>query len=288
MSLQNLLIPTDFSDAALASLRYALDMARDVQARVYVLNSYYIPITTVEADYVADQAIWLEQARQRALEEMQLLEDTYLKDSGLQYECLVQPGPTSSDLNDTIKEKGIDLVIMNTQESGGLESFFGNMYTYAIRHAKAPVLLIPQGSRYQRPRKIVFATDLKPFDNRRALDRLLEIVRFLESELVLLHVHDSDEALNPKKEAELSALHRQLQPLQPRIIFQKAEDKEEAILHYVRQAAGHPAGHPAGQEKPDWLMAISHHYGLLEGFFHSSFTKKLARDADIPLLVSHE
>lgn len=280
MSLRNLLIPTDFSDAALTSLRYALEMAKDVQARVYVLNSYYIPISTVETDYVADQAIWLEQARQRALEEMQLLEDNYLKDSGVPYACLVQPGPTSSDLNDTIKEKAIDLVIMTTQESGGLESFFGNMYTYAIRHARAPVLLVPVGCRYLRPRSIVFATDLKPFDNRQALDKLLDITRFLGAEMQLLHVHDAEDALNAKKKAELGELHRQLAPTTPPLVLRPAEDKEEAILQYVQ--------HPAGQEKPDWLMAISHHYGLLEGFFHSSFTKKLARDTTIPLLVSHE
>ncbi|EMR01587.1 universal stress protein [Cesiribacter andamanensis] len=275
MSVRNLLVPTDFSDASLISLQYALDMARDLQATVYVLNSYYIPINTLETDYVADQAIWLEQARQRALEEMQLLEDRQLKPSGVPYECMVQPGPTSSDLNDAIAEKDIDLVILHTHDSGGLDSFFGNMYTYAIRHAKAPVLLIPDGSRYRRPRKLVFATDLKPFDNPKPVENLLGIARWLQTDIVLLHVHESREGLSPKKEKELQQLQGYFQQ-QPSVVLQQADDKEEAILQLARQ------------EQPDWLMAVSHHYGLLEGLFHSSLTKKLARETDIPLLVSHE
>jgi nucleotide-binding universal stress UspA family protein len=277
MNLQNLLVPTDFSDEALSSLHYALSLAKESGATLHVLHSYYIPINTIETDYMYDQALWLEQSRQRAMEEMQLLEEQQLKASGVLYECHVQPGPSMEDINQTIREKNIDLVVMGTYKSGRLDPFFGDLFTHAIRHAKAPVLLVPEGSSYASPSRVLFATDLKPLEHESPVSSLTSILQIFNPQLLLLHVHRAGEHPSHKKRMELERLQQQLSGLNPVIVLQETEeDVEEGILAYVQQ------------HKADWLVAISHQYGLLEGFFHSSHTKKLARQTPVPLLVSHE
>ena len=276
MKLRNLLVPTDFSDQALTSLQYTLALARELQANVCVLNSYNIPINNIETDYVVDQAIWLEQALERANEEMKLLEERYLKSAGVPYQCLVHPGSTMENINQVVQENGIGLVIIGAYESKQLETFFGELYTYAIKNAKAPVLLIPENSTYVHPKKVVFATDLKPADNNAPVEKLHSILAELNPALELLHVYKPGDELSNKESAELVSLKAQLAALNPRVVTLEAEDAEEGILTY------------ANQQKADWIVAVSHHYGLWEGFFHSSHTKKLARQTKIPLLVSHE
>ncbi|WP_224997988.1 universal stress protein [Cesiribacter sp. SM1] len=276
MSLRNILVPTDFSDQAQASLDYALFLAKNVGASVHVLNSYYVPINTIETDYVVDQAIWMEQSRQRATEEMKLLEERSLKTAGVNYECLVHPGPAMNDINDTIKNNGVDLVVMGTYKTNELDNFFGNLYTQAIRHAKAPVLLVPELTAPALPRSVVFATDLRPLENREPLYRLAAILADLGASLKLLHVHPPGESISSKKREELAQLQDQLSLFRPEVIWLEADDAEDGILDFSEK------------QKPDWLMAVSHHYGLLEGMFHSSHTKKLARHTNVPLLVSHE
>jgi nucleotide-binding universal stress UspA family protein len=276
MTLRNILVPTDFSDQAQPSLNYALLLAKSTGATVHVLNSYYVPINSIETDYVVDQAIWIEQSRQRAVEEMKLLEERSLKTSGIHYECLVHPGPAMNDINDTIKDNKIDLVLMSTYTTNEIDNFLGNLYTQAIRHAKAPVLLIPEQAGTILPRSVVFATDLRPLENQEPLHKLRAILADLGVSLKLLHVHSPGESISSKKEEALEHLKNQLAQFRPEVIWQEADDAEEGILNF------------ADREKPDWLMAVSHHYGLLEGLFHSSHTKKLARHTNVPLLVSHE
>ena len=276
MKLSNLLVPTDFSDQASATLHYALLLAKETGAVLHVLNSYYIPINTIETDYVADQAIWLEQSRQRALEEMQLLEERYLKESGVIYETHVHPGPDMGDINETIREKKIDLVVMGTQHGGDLEHFFGELYTHAIRHAKAPVLLVPETSAYVRPQQVVFTTDLKPLENQAPLENLAGILANFNPQLTMLHVHKAGEEPEEKQKDEFKELSANLASFSPRLVLVEADDIQDGILGYAKQA------------HTDWLVAISHNYGLLEGLFHSSHTKKLARQTPVPLLVSHE
>lgn len=276
MKLRNLLVPTDFSDQASATLQYALMLAKDTGAVLHVLNSYYIPINTIETDYVADQAIWLEQSRQRAMEEMQLLEQQQLKDSGVIYETHVHPGPDMGDINETIREKKIDLVVMGTQHGGDLEHFFGELYTHAIRHAKAPVLLVPEATAYVRPQQVVFTTDLKPLDNQAPLRNLAGILANFNPQLIMLHVHEAGEEADEKQKEEFNRVSSSLANLRPRLVLVEADEIEEGILAFVKQ------------QRTDWLVAISHNYGLLEGLFHSSRTKKLARQTPVPLLVSHE
>lgn len=275
MKLRNILFPTDFSDQSQQALDYTLALAKDVQAIVYVLHSYYVPINTIETAYVADQAIWLEQARQRAQEEMKMLEERHLQKSGVPYECAVNPGPVMGDINETIKENNIDLVVIGSYEGEGRSNFFGDLYNQAIRHAKAPVLLVPGKARYRFPKNVVFATDLRPIDNQAPLQNLRQILSELGPRLELLHVHKPGEELKQKKKDELNEIAHEFEALKPVAVLVEAPDTEEGILNYAQQHA-------------DWLVALSHHYGLLEGLFHSSHTKKLARKTPIPLLVSHE
>ncbi|AHM59993.1 uspa domain-containing protein [Flammeovirgaceae bacterium 311] len=276
MTLRNLLVPTDFSDHAQPSLAYALLLAKKFGATVYVLNSYYVPINTIETDYVVDQALWLEQSRQRALEEMKLLEERSLLNSGVHYECLVHPGPAMNDINYTIKENKIDLVVMGTYKTNEMEGFFSNLYTQAIRRAKAPVLLIPEEASLTLPASIAFATDLKPLENQEPVKNLTAILSDLGVSLTLLHVHPPGETISTKRRDRLRKLQDQFAALRPQVRLLEADDEEAGILNFTER------------EKPDWLMAVSHQYGLLEGIFHSSHTKKIARHSKVPLLVSHE
>ncbi len=276
MRLRNLLLPTDYSDQASTTLHYAIGLAKDVQATLHVLNSYYIPINTIETDYLADQAIWLEQSRQRAIEEMQLLEQRNLAQAGIAYQTHVHPGPGMEDINETIRENSIDLVIMGTHHTGDLEQFFGELYTHAIRRAKAPVLLIPEGTPYKSPKNVAFATDLKPMDKNEPLQNLAEILQDFGPRLTLLHVHKAGEEAEDKQKDEYNNLQAIFASLNPSLVLLEADDAEDAILSFTNQ------------QRPDWLVAVSHHYGLIEGLFHSSHTKKLARQTPVPLLVSHE
>lgn len=276
MSLRNLLVPTDFSDQAQTSLTYALAFAKDMGATVHVLNSYYVPINPIEADYVADQGVWIEQARQRAHEEMRLLEERHLQNSGVAYQCHVHAGPAMDDINDTIRNNSIDLVVIGIYKADQWENFTGNLYTQAIRNAKAPVLLIPEQTTYILPGTVTFATDLKPLDKQEPIENLKSILTDLKAKLTLLHVHSPGEEVTSKEREELERLSNDLALLSPRVAIVEADDAEEGIVQYAQE-------HPS-----QWLMAVSHHYGLLEGLFHSSKTKKLARYTPIPLLVSHE
>lgn len=290
-NIRHILVPTDFSEAADNSLEYALQLARSTKelpqnqaaekagqegVKLFVLHSYSVPVTSIETAYVADQAILLEQTFRRAEEEMQALEEKYLRPSGLPYECLIRMGSAIKDINEVVKEFNIDLVLMATQKAGKLERLFGDLTAYALEHCKAPLLLVPDEAEFRPLRKLAFATDLHKIRQSEVFDKLKYLAGSFHSHIIVLNVNTDLKDLSQEEAEELQHIKEELRGMEFHLQFIEGEDAEEAILDYVHK------------QDIDLVAAVPRHHGFFEGLFRSSVSKKLAVHTHIPLLAVHE
>ena len=141
--IKKILAPTDFSDLSRVGLRFALDMARELNAEVIV--QHVIP---VGEDWFSEHREF-SPVRDLLLEKEQLL-DKFLRDNFadcinlLEVRQKVEVGVPQANIIDMAAREGVDMIIMSTHGRTGLSHvLLGSVTEKVVGRALCPVLVIP-------------------------------------------------------------------------------------------------------------------------------------------------
>ena len=141
MTFEEILVPTDFSEAAYQAMDYAIELAKVLQAHLTLLHVFHLsPLTKREVPPSIFNAKFLEietniqQRMQAAVERVHQM--------GLQSDSIAVEGIPFQTIIDTAKNKGIDLIVMGTHGRTGLTHvFMGSVAEKVVRLAPCPVLV---------------------------------------------------------------------------------------------------------------------------------------------------
>lgn len=141
---QQILVPTDFSDAANAAKDYATVLAEAFGATLHVLHVIPDPLTMgwgVDAAYLPQLLERTERAVQEQLDaaltpaEREKFHMKSAVDTGAPADCIVRYA----------SEHGIDLIVMGTQGRGAVERMWvGSVTQGVLRRAPCPVVSVQQ------------------------------------------------------------------------------------------------------------------------------------------------
>ena len=188
ISLQNILLGTDFSPCSETALSHAIGMSRRYGATLYTVS--VVPAEISEDVQPPDPF----QLRHSAENKMANLVKSGLF-QGIKHHELVKEGEgfVSEVLSDLIGKLEIDLVVLGTHGRGGFKKLvLGSVAEEIADSACRPVLTVgPHISSKLGPelklRRILYATDLLP-GSARALTYALWLVEHEHGHLTLLHV----------------------------------------------------------------------------------------------------
>jgi nucleotide-binding universal stress UspA family protein len=137
-----ILVPTDLSEGAEEALDYACELARKLDAKIYLLNVIGIPAMGVPelglalTSTVIDSLIHDNQAAIDRLAEEQ-------PRRGLIAETMLRTGDARDVINQTAKEVGADLIVMGTHGRRGVSrALLGSVTETVVRTAPCPVLTV--------------------------------------------------------------------------------------------------------------------------------------------------
>lgn len=161
------LVPVDFSECALAGLRYAIQVADKFAARIVLLHVAGVSYP-IMADGLAvyDFSALEESALRNGKRQMQAFVQR-ARFGGVKFETVVKVGVPVSDICSFAEKQKIDLIITSTHGRSGLPRvFLGSTAEQLVRHATRSVLVVPahaevrakQVSGKSRPK----ALELKP------------------------------------------------------------------------------------------------------------------------------
>ncbi len=139
-----ILYPTDFSEASLEALKYALSFARSCPARLVLMHvvnekifSEGLSLARVSAPEALGQEMAAEAGRQLKMiipaEERQ----------GLELETVILHGNPSLEVIRYAKENKVDMIVIGTAGRSGVEHMmFGSTAEKVVRGAHCPVLSV--------------------------------------------------------------------------------------------------------------------------------------------------
>jgi len=143
MEIRKILLPTDFTEGALAALPYAVDMAKSYGAKLYLLHVIYdmSAATGLHVPHVSLDAMYQEMQK-GAEKEIGKFGAEMIKELK-EVETGVIMGVPYEEILKFARENSIDMIIMGTHGRSGLDRvIFGSTAEKVVRNAQCPVLTV--------------------------------------------------------------------------------------------------------------------------------------------------
>lgn len=149
--MQNILVPVGSSKNAVSHLQYAVDFARAIDARLYVVQVYNVYTkagTMIKIDHILEK------------ESLKFLQDHISKidTSGVEVITKTFKGELVDTLEMVSKSLSVDLILLEPRtNSVHDEVFLGKTSGRIVKRTKIHVLIVPEGLTYKPMNKILLA-----------------------------------------------------------------------------------------------------------------------------------
>jgi nucleotide-binding universal stress UspA family protein len=186
ISLQNILVATDFSPCSEAAIPYALGLAKRYGSKVFTV---YVMPHQVLVESAQPDPVQARRTAERKLAEVAKTEAA----QGIKHEEVIREGEVPDVITNLVRKQRIDLMVMGTCGRKGVDKLLlGSVAEAIFRIAECPVLTIgPRVVRGPKPdgalRRILYATDFGP-ESVNALPFALSFAEENRAQLTLLHV----------------------------------------------------------------------------------------------------
>ena len=164
--MQKILVTTDFSTASKPGLRFAIQLATQMEVELVFFHSFQALIpTTVHRDRVDDALQEQGNTHQKNLAHFvdQMYKSMQVEPTA--YHCVVQECLyADSSIEAYAQQNGFQFICMSTHGAGAMRQMIGTHTGRVLQRSSVPVLVVPHTYRVQPIQKILYSSDLEIFD----------------------------------------------------------------------------------------------------------------------------
>lgn len=143
MHVRNILCPVDFSEASDDAVRYAAELAEQLQAKLFLLHSFQLPVYAAQVGAPLAPTDLIEGLPQQLQQQLDELRDR-IATPGLQIEGEVVEGVPYVKILEQAEAVDADLIVMGTHGRTGLAHLLiGSVAERVVRLSERPVLTVP-------------------------------------------------------------------------------------------------------------------------------------------------
>ncbi len=264
--MKKILVPIDFSDHSVTSLRYAMMVAAKMNTSIVVLHVINISNSEMmlkrarlEEEVIAyskeDAAKIIEEARKGSTENIDIQYDYRLGH------------PAHRIIGNYVNQNEIGMIVMGLHGETGLKKvLMGGTTTSVMNGTSVPVIAVPKSASLDLE-KIFYATDLTNLTAE--LTTLVAFARFFGASIHVVHVTGE---VTVDKEM-IKAQIRRIDYSDIYFHVLRGEEVARLLDTFVRRAKAH------------MLVTFTHRLAFFEKLFSTSVTQELAANNHLPLLT---
>lgn len=274
--MRKVLIPTDFSDGAMNAVSYAFDMFKGMGDTEFILlNTYDIPrsgLSNIKLKSINDILKKdSEEGLERCLAKMKKNGDAN------HVRIISKHGMLSDVIEGLLLTEDYNLIVMGTVGAGGLKKvLLGSNTSDVVKRIKKPILIVPHKAKFVIPDKILFTTDFKPISRELQMERLRDFASRMNSEILVLNVHEENKRVNIDKAKVSSGIEDLLKGMKHSYYDTIGDDIIEGIDDFVIK------------HDIKIIAMIVRHLNFVESIFHKSLTREMAMHTHIPMLALYD
>jgi nucleotide-binding universal stress UspA family protein len=270
--MKNILVPCDFSPEAREAYAFAMQIAERTGGRISVLEAIDVPV--VYAAAIGVTPYYFDPSLIRDLKEeadMQFETLTPKPPEHVTVDFHAMEGPVTPVIRQFIRDHGIDLVVMGTRGSSGIEEYLvGSNTEKIVRFSPVPVFSIHRPVKLDAMRNIVFPTLLEP--DAALFAQIKSLQSFLKARIHLVMINTPYNLQRTDDEKEKMK------------VFAESRGLQNYSIN-TRDDFGEPAGIQkfAQEIKADLIAMGTHGRRGLAHFFSGSIAESVVNHVDCPI-----
>ena len=286
--MKRILFPTDFSEAADNALNIAINLAKEVNAELFILHSLnsvqqYVDISLSTAGDITMPGMQpdvvmaaIDQEKKRVNQKMKELVEK-VTSFGVKVRSEIVHPALEYEINDVAAKYNIDFVIMGTHGASGLrETFIGSIAQKIVRVAKVPVLTVNGNCDNFIIKKVVCCSDFTEGQINEQLPRVKAFTEIFNADLDLVYINTPtyfEETKTVLTRMNDVANDFDLSPAS--ISIYNSFDIDEGVIDF------------AEQQNANVIAIITHGYRGVKKLFSDNITESVVNHSQIPVLTLH-
>ena len=271
--MKKILVTTDFSTNSKKAIRFALQIASQMECELLFYNVIEIMKPTIwnQSEF---EEYKISQRAQKQKRLQKFVESIFQKQNFLKvnYQCFCG---INMDVEEQIitfaKKNKVDYICMSTRGAGIIKKILGTNTSRLINSSPIPIIVVPQNYRIKSITSLCYASDLENLSHE--LKTINAFSEELKIKLIVLH-YDYDTEANRDILSKLAAKYAT-----DYIMFNFRELETEDILLFQMQ-------NDIEKLNPSLLFLFTHqNKKWLERLFNPSKTAEMSFNTKIPLLV---
>ncbi|MDT0555654.1 universal stress protein [Patiriisocius hiemis] len=259
--MKNILVPIGASKNSASNLQYAIDLAQEVDAYVYVI-SVFQEVSKVGGLTKVNTII--KEDTQNRLNEV--LAEVDVKD------VTVISHPIKGGIVESIerfnKHVPVDLMVLSPRSNSIREEvYLGNMSGKIMKGTNIPILIVPEGSVFKKPSTMLMAFKNGTFRKNRTLKPVRQFIKHFGTKVNLLHVE------TPESTDKMRNVSGKVKKIQNKYITSENATTFQAVLEHFQS------------HNPDILCVVRRKRGFFKKLWEKNVVLKKEFHTSKPLLV---
>jgi nucleotide-binding universal stress UspA family protein len=259
--MKNILVPIGASENSVSNLQYAIDLAQEVDAYVYVISVFQ---EFSKAGGLSKVNTILKEDSENRIDEV--LRKVDKRDVTV----IAHPikGSVAETINRFNKHVPVDLMVLAPRSNSIREEvYLGNTSGKIMKQTNIPVLVVPEGAIFEQPKTILMAFKNGQFDSNKMLEPLRQFAKNFDAEINLLHVE------TPDSTDEMKKVSTKLKKLQSSYKTTENATTFQAVLEHFQS------------HNPDMLCVVRRKRGFFKKLWEKNVVLKKEFYTSKPLLV---
>ncbi|MDC8000896.1 universal stress protein [Aequorivita todarodis] len=259
--MKNILVPVGSSENAASNLQYAIDLALEINANVYMVSVFQ---ELSKAGGLSKLSTILKEDTEHRLEEVLSQVDK----KGANVIAHTIKGEVLDGINRFSKQVPIDLMILAPRSNSIKEEvYLGKTSGKLLKHTNIPMLIVPEGAKFQPPKTMLMAFKNGTFEHDGLLEAVRQFKQSFGTEVNVLHVE------TPETTAEMMEVTENLKTIQTSYSRVEAATTFQAVIEYFQHF------------NPDMLCVIRRKRGFFKKLWEKNEIHKREFHTSKPLLV---
>lgn len=277
--MKKILVPVDFSVCSLNALQYAKSLADDLGFSLKVVHIYTGSLNS-NGPLILSPGKTRKEALDEHLEEfIQKLdgsknEGTVISKTIIETETMLAMSISYKLLNLT-KNEEIAMVVMGTTGAGDIvNKLLGSISSEVAQKAHCPVVLVPDGQKYQSFKSVLYASNYESADEE-LIQQVIDFGNIFRASMHFVHVDENDNYEN----VEDTIFYKLFEKGDPAFSFNIVNLKDVPVMEGLNQYAS--------ENNIDLLVLVNRQRTFFDNLFRLSLTKRMVENTNLPLMVFH-
>lgn len=269
--MRTFIVPTDFSKNAQHASNYAVQLAKQLDARIILMHAYEPPvaiseyeISTIHFDTMKEHIL------KRLAERKEALQQAYGSD--IPIDTMAFSNDLVGNLKNLYEDPEVRLAVIGLTGAGMANFFLGSNTLNIVNNVGRMVLTVPPYAIFRPIKKIVFACDMVNIATTLPAKRIKRIMSLLNAELLVLNIQKPQQP-SPELEAEKETLEQMLEG----VPFSFHTLARRNVIAGIKDFAKN--------QHADLIAIIPRKRDFLENLLRASHTKAMLFKSGIPILT---